>query len=138
MRKTPLTIQQINDSYEFTVLKRILKKEFPWIKNIYVDENSLDEYSILFLKVHIDPTLFSEIYEVPLRPLAVWSLERGTPYDSPFLSLIFVFEDKEVAKDIQSEIENTMSSIKKSAALPEELKLPRDRPWGIETYVVNS
>ena len=43
------TPEEIYNVYTFKLIKRILKKKFPWIKDVFVNQEDLDKYTRIFL-----------------------------------------------------------------------------------------
>ena len=136
MVKGYITLQELEENYEYKIIKRILKKEFPWIKSVSMKEKNLEKYMVLFVKIEVDQDIFMETYEVHLRAYPKREVEEGNTYESPFLSLIFEFEDKSVASGIEEDVVTTMNSVKKSKAIPPELKLANERTWSVDVYFI--
>ena len=131
-----ITLQELEENYEYKIIKRILKKEFPWIKNVFMKKENLEKYTVLFVTIEVDQDIFMEIYKVHLRAFPKREVEEGNTYESPFLSLIFEFADKSVGTGIEEDVVRTMNSVKKSKAIPPELKLPNERTWSVDVYFI--
>lgn len=136
MIRTPLTYEQIVDSYEFKVVSKLLRKEYPWIKKVEIDRPSLSEYNMIFLEIQVDYELFSEYYDVELRPYPKKLIEQGEGYDSPFLNLLFTFDDRDIAAGILENINDLANSVRKSPALPQDLKLPKERVFAVGLFYI--
>lgn len=136
MIKAPLTYEDVVNSYEYKVMSRLLKNEYPWIEKFDIDSKSINEYNLIFLNVKIDYKLFMETYDVELKPYPKIVLEQGDVYDTPFLNLLFTFDDRDIASGIKFNIEKLANSVKKSPALPKELKLPESRHFAIGTFYI--
>jgi hypothetical protein len=53
-----VTQKEVEDSYEFKLMKKILKREFPWIVDVLVpDDEEVNKYGLIFLPIVIDPFL---------------------------------------------------------------------------------
>lgn len=133
-RITKLTQEEVEKSYEFKLITKILKKEFSWVKNVYLDVPGLEKYETMFLEIQVDYEIFNQLFETTLRPSVVYYLNSNQKYESPFLHLIFEI-DRDFGKELAEELESTIKSIKKSKALPEELKLRRPT-WNIAVFFV--
>jgi hypothetical protein len=123
--KDPLTREELYSNYEFRVVKKILKDTYPWIKDVYVeDSNNINQYNLLFVDLMIDP------YELAQQTDGtVASYINSSIFDhfsSPYLSTFFVYDQPTYSK-IQNEIDETLTSIHTSRALPDNLKLPMSR-----------
>lgn len=136
MIRNHLTYEQVLNSYEFKVVSKLLKKEYPWIKKVDVDEKALSEYNLIFLDIQINYELFSEMYDVELRQYPKKTVESGGMYDSPFLSLIFSFESRDLPNELQNDITNLANSVRKSPAFPHDLKLPNERTFAISIFYI--
>jgi hypothetical protein len=133
-----MTIDRLYNNYEFKVLKRVLMRKFPWIKNVYVNEDELERYEVIFLYFEIDPEEVAEAYGFELVDYIRRRWERPEEYETPFLSLLSSeFPLEEYNSRVADEIKKVINEVHNSPALPEELKLPRD--WGVYIggYVFN-
>jgi len=131
-----MTEQELYDNYEFKVTKRALMREFPFIKNVYVkDPATIDQYnSFIFLDVDINPYEMSHMYGLKIDPIVNKYLRRGEPYWAPYLSL-FIKGGVEDSYPIKKSIGDLMNGVRKSPAMPSELKL--DRELDIKSYHAN-
>lgn len=121
-----MTVQELYDNYEFIVAKRLLKQKFPWIVDVKTTQQSLDKYSIIFLDLYID---LDKFYEAVDHSPAIWVsrylLDNNT-YDASYLSLLIKDRDDRI-NDIETEINNILSKLRKSPAIPTNMKLPNNR-----------
>ena len=131
-----MTEQELYDNYEFKITKRALMREFPFIKNVYVkDPATIDEYkSFIFLDADINPYEMSHMYGLKVDRITDKYLRRGEPYWGPYLSL-FISGGVEETWPIKKAISELMNGIRKSPAMPSELKL--DRELDIRAYHAN-
>ena len=131
-----MTEQELYDNYTFKVVKRALMREFPFIKNVYVkDPATIDEYkSFIFLDADINPYEMSHMYGLKVDRITDKYLRRGEPYWGPYLSL-FISGGVEETWPIKKAISELMNGIRKSPAMPSELKL--DRELDIRAYHAN-
>ena len=143
-RHNYVTHDEVVNSYEFKLMKRILLREFPWIKDVVVPtDEEINEYNLIFLDIVMDPF---ELQREVGWPLATWiKLYLTTPtfayapnnysYVSSYLSTMFD-TDRDNTSPIHNEIESTMRSVQKSAAIPHDLKLGKDRTFAIGEYAI--
>ena len=131
-----MTEEELYDNYEFKVTKRALMREFPFIKNVYVkDPATIDQYkSFIFLDADINPYELSHQYGLKVDKITDKYLRRGEPYWGPYLSL-FISGGVEETWPIKKAIGDLIHSIRKSPAIPQELKL--DRELEIKGYHAN-
>lgn len=129
-----LTAEEIYSNYEYKITKNVIKSEFKWIIDLKVDEKSLNEYSIIFLIAVIDPVKFNEEYGFLLTKWAYLGLKHGD-YDSIFLSSIFEMTHSE-GDEIRENINMTIKGVSRSKAIPEELKLPKEREFNVYSFLI--
>lgn len=130
-----LTYDEIVNSYEFKLTEKILKREYPWIKGISINESDLDKYALLFLDITIDPYELAKENDWKILWYNVSKIRDNESFTSPYLSTIYDVSYEE-QKDISQEIESLMQDVKKSPAVPIDLKLPSDRKFVIGNYKV--
>lgn len=120
--------QEILDSYEFKIVKRILMRDYPFIKEIEVDpEHHLWE-TLLFMNVYVDADKYEKYmgHEIdPTRRMMIDRFYRGT---MPLPHPSSVFSDPEAverADKMEREIENKLKKLHNSEIIPNDLKLTR-------------
>jgi hypothetical protein len=124
--KDPLTREELYNNYEFRVVKKILKDTYPWIKDVIVeDPNKINQYNLLFVDIMIDPYELAQQTDEPVAKY-IGSTAFANYFSSPYLSTFFTSDLKTYSK-IQDEIDQTLTSIHSSSALPSHLKLPKSR-----------
>jgi hypothetical protein len=124
-----MTYEELIDNYEFKVSKKMLMREYPWIKDVqYKNPNDINKYNLIFIDLVVDPYELAEEYGWNI----VWYFNRrvrdGDFPNYAYLSIMFDgTASTEGAKQLQNQIETDLYSIHKSPAIPRELKLPADR-----------
>ena len=121
------TQEELDNNYTFKLIQKSLKKEFPFIKKVYLrDPKGIDLWSNnLFVDVDINPYEISERHGFPLDGLAERYLRRGQEYWSPHLTMFFklyTVEDRRTIGNIVNEINYLIHSIQENAAIPDHLK----------------
>jgi hypothetical protein len=122
---THYTKEYVESSYQFKVIKRVLFKEFTWIKNISIYEEYLDKYTTMFLIAEIDPIKFCDVYNVKISKFFnpnKFSVIMNSPQS---LSTIFDIDFDE-GRLIENEIDKYIQYVKNSP-IPDELMLDRSR-----------
>jgi hypothetical protein len=119
-----MTKEELYNNYEYKVIVRAIKQEFPFIKNIYVrDDETINKYeSYIFLDADINPFEMSQKYNLRLYPILLNYLKRGEPYWGSYLSL-FTKGGPDETSQINRAIEELIVGIHNSPAIPQELKL---------------
>lgn len=122
------TKEEIEDNYEFKVVRRILKKEFPWIKDMKLSSKWEDYKSLFFLDIFIDgDALLSSLDPTIVKDRRQWDWFTGSGV--PYLSLIVPFKHKDIAKkanDLSYTVKKTMNRVQESPSIPVDMKLPRE------------
>ena len=121
-----MTKEELYDNYEFKVTKRTLMNEFPFIKDVYAeDEEAINRYEhYIWLTVDIDPYQMGQMYGLSVSKFVTRALKRGEPYWAPYLSILMVGGMEETYPIAQA-MEKLMEGVHYSPALPSELKLPK-------------
>jgi hypothetical protein len=120
------TTEEIQNNYEFRVIKRMLKKEFPYIKDMRLSHNWNDYKSLLFVVVDINLHELLQSLGVPITKSSIpWSSDAGYPYLSMFFSskIDSTYNISDLAKQMQSTINKIQES---KTSIPLDMKLPRD------------
>ena len=139
-----VTKEEVENSYEFKLIKKILKREFPWIIDIEVpSDDEINQYNLIFLKVFYNPFMLQKETGWPLASYMFYYISE-TPllkhyepyaYWSSYLSTAFAVS-RDDAHDLSKEVEDVMSSVSKSAAIPKDLKLNKDRKFVVGEWIV--
>lgn len=121
------TQEELDNNYTFKLIQKSLKKEFPFIKKVYLrDPKDLDKWSKnIFVDVDINPYEISERYGLPLDRLTERYLRRGQEYWSPHFTMFFkinTIEERRTIGNIVNEINYLIHSIQENAAIPDHLK----------------
>ena len=122
-----MTKEELYDNYEFNVTARALKREFPFITNVYVrNDEEVNKYKrMIFFEVDINPYLLSQQYGLPLSNYVDGQLRSGGDYWGPWLSF-FLKGGVDAAGPINRAIDLLVYSIHDSPAIPQELKLGKE------------
>ena len=60
--ESPMTPEQLENNYEFKVVRRALMREYPWIKDVTFKPSELEKYNLIFLDLIVDPIKMGEAY----------------------------------------------------------------------------
>ncbi len=122
-----LSKKEIEDSYMFKLIKRAIKKEFPFVKDVRVDEVSLPSYNTIFVDMILDfETLKRELNMEP-QP---WIKPFNIPYNAIGLNLILKGED-EILYDIRKKFESIISKVSNATVIPDEYVLKNKRGYRV-------
>lgn len=126
--------------YEFKVIKRIIKMEYPWVKNIRVHED-ITSFTRLFLEIEVDPIkIMKEMGYTKMSDWAQICYDRGDYYNTGYFSVMFsgsdprdeLYDDSQRIKD---DMEKLIDGVVKSKVIPEEHKV--DRPMIVYDFYFN-
>jgi hypothetical protein len=122
-----MTAQEIQDNYTFKVIKKVITREFPWIKDIKVDQEGLSrfEYTIFF-DLFIDPYELAEMKGWTVPRWIDSAVRDGEEYKSTLLSLFFN-ESNDDMRRLKELITKTLETVKSSPAIPEDMRLNTTR-----------
>ena len=119
-----MTADEIRDNYEFKVVRKALMKEFPFVKDVFVDDEHLSKYQyIIPVNLLIDPFVIAQQYNVGIKPLYLRMIKNDDKFVSAVLDIMFTDRDK--VKDIDMYMDKLSREVHNSPALPNEYKLPR-------------
>lgn len=127
-----MTREDVEENYEFRVVKRILKKEFPFIKDIRLTDTWDNYKSLFFVDVTIDTKELFQYLGLEEEHKQSQSWSRLFTHGAPYLILLFspdIRKDKVKEKkidDLSKKIANTIQRVQKSPSLPPDMKLPRN------------
>ena len=128
-----LTPEELNDNYEYKITKKVILREFPWVKEFVVDPNTINDYGLIFVDLYIDPFELAGIEGWTLSRWALNDIKDGHGYGAPYLST-FYHETFDAVKPVTDKINDTMEAIHKSNAMPDDLKLPKSRRLSVGNF----
>ena len=126
-----MTIEQIKESYMFRIIKKALMREYPWIKDVEVDEKDFNDYkTIIFLRAYIDPYELGEEMDWEVARWVTPGYDGGTT-----LSMFFKRNDPDYY-GLTDEVNEFIDEVRISPAIPDELKLPPPKnAWSITDFI---
>ena len=130
----PMTYEQLIDNYEFKIAKKMLKREYPWIKDVVIREDEINKWNLIFLDVTIDPYELGRQEDWTVARYLDRSIRDNGEYWSPYLSTFYKDVMWEDARPLQDSINKSLESIHTSPALPIELRLPGSRKFQVGSW----
>jgi len=120
------TREDIENNYEFKVMKRILKKEFPFITDMKLTDNWDDYNSLYFIDISVNPTMLMEVLNIPDSPNATRYIRRY-PDSVAYLSMLFPtsFNRDDSISNLAKQVQATMTRVHQSSSIPEDMILYR-------------
>mgnify|MGYP003346517408 CR=1 FL=1 len=133
-----MTLEEIQDNYEFKVCKKLVLNKFPFIKDVIPQWHDLDKYSLLFVTLVMDGNKLQEYFKHPADKWTIREVNRGedswSPYLTTFLEGRDTLADKR-AKAVDAELDTLFHKVHTSVAMPTELRLLRKLSTG--RYVIS-
>lgn len=119
-----MTADEVRDSYEFKVVRKALMREFPFVKDVLVEEDNISRYQyIIPVSIVIDPFVLALQYNVGIKPLYLRLIKKDDKFITA--SLDMMFDDRDRVRHIDGQMDKLSREIHNSPALPSEHKLPR-------------
>lgn len=130
------TTEELYDNYTFKLIRRALMREFPYIKNVFVNPFDLGKYNTIFLNFEIDPAIWEQMYDDEFQEWLKKEMDAGKYIDVsfPMTATNMTYEEYQ---PIKKSIEKVMSEVIQSEAVPQELKIQGHRPVAIGTWHIN-
>lgn len=134
MADYPMTYEELKDNYEYKIAKKMLLREYPWIKELVIREDEINKWNLIFLDIIIDPyELGRQKNWTPAKYLERMIKDNGE-YWSPYLSTFYKDASFEDTRLLQKDIDKSLESIHSSPALPTELRLPGTRKFQVGSW----
>ena len=134
MADHPMTYEQLKDNYEFKIAKKMLLREYSWIKGVTTKEDEINKWNLIFLDVTIDPYELGRQEDWTVASYVGRSIKDVGEYWSPYISTFFKDVTWEDARPLQDSINKGLESIHTSPALPTELRLPGSRKFQVGSW----
>ena len=139
-----VTPTEVENNYEFKLMKKVLRQEYPWVLDVLVPKDEdINKYNLIFLPIVIDPFMLQK--EVGL-PIEAWikryltderykQTYRQYAYVSSYISTMFN-GDRDTTRDLQEKVDITMKSVGRSPAIPDNLKLGKGRQFSSGEFII--
>jgi hypothetical protein len=141
-----LKYQDLINNYELKTIKKLSKMKYPWIKDFKIDENEINNYTIIFINLIVNPKLLKEQYNWDygwyIKSLAKRGPETIESYliDREFLNLKSFMDDdlgSVEVYEVKQELSELFKSLKQNPAIPEDLKLPKSRYLDVDGFYID-
>ena len=53
MVNNPMTYDELLNNYEFKIAKKMLMREYPWIKDVKIKEDEINKWNLILSLIHI-------------------------------------------------------------------------------------
>ena len=119
-----MTAEQVENNYTYKVIRKVLMREYPWIKDVQLDVPRLENFKyVIFLDIFIDPYVLGKEHDWKVARWIESSIRNNEPYESTSLSLFFNGSMDEM-RELKTEVEKTIGDVQQSPAIPPEMRLP--------------
>lgn len=126
-----MTEEEIYNHPEFKLAKKILKREFKWIKDLRLDGDPNRYERLIFLDIVMDPFECAETEGLEVASYVT----KNKPNDVSVFSVFFKGpSDNPIIKNIVREIEAVFTDVNTSPALPDEYKMKNRRQFAHGMY----
>jgi len=134
------TKEEVEKSPIFRIIRKGLMVKYPWIKNVYIEnDEDVEKYSsMMFFNVDIDaPQMFESVEATPekwMDPTMIRKVWRRDYYDSVYLSTFGSSEDRDKLKGLQDDLDADIKRIQKSQAIPSEYRDQFNKAFGASSF----
>jgi len=130
--------EELYSNYEYKVTVKALKREFPFIKDVRIDEDNINRYGLIFIEIYIDPYQMAKIYNLTPSEFIMSSIMKGEDYfNGPVITpSIYFKEEQPVVKPITEAIDTLINEVHDSKAIPSTMKMFHGRKIAVGGYVV--
>ena len=127
-----MTEEEIYNHPEFKLSKRILKREFKWIKDLKLDGDPNRYEILIFLEIIMDPFECAESEGLEVANY----IKKNTPANLSAFSVYFrENDDNPIIKNIIKEVENVFKDVNTSAAIPDEYKMKNGKRFTYGNFI---
>lgn len=133
-----MTNEELNNSYVLKIANAMVRREYPWIKNIIIsDDIDFKEFrSYVFVDIIIDPKLFAETYDLTLSSYVQDMIKNNKHFDTYCLTTLVNESFKDEESYITSKVEKIFKSISKNTVIPKNKNLPDSRAFTINKFII--
>ena len=122
-----MTQEEVENNYVYKIVRKVLMREYPWIKDVQLDVPRLENFTyVIFLDIFIDPYELGKEQEWDVARWIDRSVEQGEQYESMSLSLFFVGSTEDM-RELKNDVNTTIEDIQRSPAIPPEMRMPEAR-----------
>ena len=129
-----MTAEEIQDNYTYKIVRKVLMREFPWIKDVQLDIPGLEKFEyVIFLDVYINPY---ELGEERGYNVARWiesAIRNKEDYYSSVITMYFDGSSEEM-RAITTEVNDTIEATQNSPAIPVDMRLPEKKRFMVGSY----
>jgi hypothetical protein len=129
-----MTAQEIQNNYTYKIVRKVLMREYPWIKDVQLDIPGVDKFEYaLFLDVYINPYELGEERGYNVARWIEQSIRNKEDYYTTVITMYFDGSSPEM-RAITQEVNDTIEATQKSPAIPVDLRLPENKRFMVGSY----
>jgi hypothetical protein len=129
-----MTQQEIENNYTYKIVRKVLMREYPWIKDVQLDVSGLDKFEyVIFLDVYINPYELGEERDFKVAKWIEQSIRNKEDYYTSVITMYFEGSSDEM-REVTQELNDTISVTQNSPAIPVDLRLPDNKRFMVGSY----
>ena len=129
-----MTAQEIQDNYTYKIVRKVLMREFPWIKDVQLDIPGVDKFEyVIFLDIYMNPYELAQEHDFKVSSWIESAIRQGEDYDSSVITMYFNGSTDEM-RAITQEVNDTIEATQNSPAIPVDMRLPEKKRFMVGSY----
>jgi len=125
--KEHISIEDFENNYEFKLAKKMLLREYPFIKSIGYNQDELNRYTAIYIDLLFNPyEVFPQDENSADSDLDLLIKLQGK-WSCMHLAVFFKDNYKEQARILEKEVNEALWNIHENSSIPKEMRLPGDR-----------
>ena len=129
-----MTAQEIENNYTYKIVRKVLMREYPWIKDVQLDIPGLDKFEyVLFLDIYINPYELGEERGYNVARWIEQAIRNKEDYYSSVITMYFDGSSEEM-RAITTEVNDTIEATQLSPAIPQDMRLPVNKRFLVGSY----
>jgi len=129
-----MTQQEIENNYTYKIVRKVLMREFPWIKDVQLDVPGLEKFQyVLFLNIYMNPYELGEERDFKVAKWIEQAIRNNEDYNTSVITMYFEGSSDEM-REVTQELNDTISATQNSPAIPVDLRLPENKRFMVGSY----
>lgn len=119
-----MTREELENNYTYKVVCKVLKRQFPFITDISVDDEDLIKYKrSIFLNISVNPFVLGQMFGVRVASYVTRALEHGNTYQTLYLSIMFGGSASNEMHELQELMRKVIKTTTQSSSIPHEMRV---------------
>lgn len=129
-----MTAQEIENNYTYKIVRKVLMREFPWIKDVQLDVPGLEKFEyVLFLDIYMNPYELGEERDFKVANWIEQAIRNNEDYYTSVITMYFNGSSDKM-RDVTQEINDTIYATQNSPAIPVDMRLPENKRFMVGSY----